>query len=301
MDQSSPVSKMDAEMTGVRCSLMDLILISCQVFRTLILSYDFINAFLTLLRKIPRYFKHHFIRCFFILWCESGALGLWVFFDSGLESGCVVMSPVWFLYRGAEDYFDFLDSFIILTLSPYHLSSIPVYPSISICTSLSSRSTLFALHLALFVASPPSPSLSALSALPSTVPPPPLFPFLHSRHSELFSMSSFIAGARSQLQLITEHRAGGTRSAFRSALSLHFAINPFHTKPHHTTSSAPHLPLFLHLSSLYFSTRVYALTFLPPSFNWFFFWLAIFSKVFLATVSLVQLLNTLMSLILRLH
>lgn len=45
-------------------------------------------------------------------------------------------------------------------------------------------------------------------------------------------MSSFIAGARSQLQLITEHRAGGTRSAFRSALGLLFAINPFHTKLH---------------------------------------------------------------------
>lgn len=77
-------------------------------------------------------------------------------------------------------------------------------------------------------------------------------------------MSSFIAGARSQLQLITEHRAGGTRSAFRSALSLHFAINPFHTIPHHRRHhSPPHphpkhtlahsisLPVFI-LSRLYF-------------------------------------------------
>lgn len=112
-------------------------------------------------------------------------------------------------------------------------------------------------------------------------------------------MSSFIAGARSQLQLITEHRAGGTRSAFRSALSLHFAINPFHTKPHHHHHHHPplHHPLpFLHLSSVYFSTHVYALTSLPPSFNWFFFLLAIFCKVFLLTVSPVHTLHTLLSL-----
>ncbi|CAB1427105.1 unnamed protein product [Pleuronectes platessa] len=50
----------------------------------------------------------------------------------------------------------------------------------------------------------PTPSPPPSSATP---PHPTLFPFLHSRHSELFSMSSFIAGTRSQLQLITEHRA----------------------------------------------------------------------------------------------
>lgn len=110
---------------------------------------------------------------------------------------------------------------------------------------------------------------------PPTPRPPPPFPLLHSRHSELFSMSSFIAGARSQLQLITERRAGGTRSAFRSALSLHFAINPFHTPPrppatthlptrtpwltpfllpcfysHLSTSASPPLPLSSPLKSL---------------------------------------------------
>lgn len=106
---------------------------------------------------------------------------------------------------------------------------------------MSSLSTLFFLHLAQFIAIPLSPLLPTTLVPPLTphhqqhqapTPRSPLFPFLHSRHSELFSMSSFIAGARSQLQLITEHRAGGTRSAFRSALGLLFAINPFHTKLH---------------------------------------------------------------------
>lgn len=138
-----------------------------------------------------------------------------------------------------------------------------VSPRLSISTSLSSLSTLFTFHLASIIAIPPSypPPLCHYSH------PPPLFLFLHSRHSELFSMSFFIAGARSQLQLITEHRAGGTRSAFRSALSLHFAINPFHTKPHHHLHPPLHHTHFLHLSLLYFSTHADGFTSLPPLLN----------------------------------
>lgn len=97
----------------------------------------------------------------------------------------------------------------------------------------------------------PSRSLIAIPPPPPFLPSSPhypQFPFLHSRHSELFSMSS----ARSQRQLITEHRAGGTCSAFRSALSLHFAINPFHTKSHHHNHPPLHHTLFLHLNSLLF-------------------------------------------------
>lgn len=97
----------------------------------------------------------------------------------------------------------------LITSSP--CLSFPFFQSLPLFSSCSTLST---------------PHLASSIAIPT-----PPFPFLHSRHSELFSMSSFIADARSQLQLITEHRAGGTRSAFRSALSLHFAINPFHTKP----------------------------------------------------------------------
>lgn len=97
-------------------------------------------------------------------------------------------------------------------------------------------------------------------------------------------MSSFIASARSQLQLITEHRAGGTRSAFRSALSLHFAINPFHTIPHHHHHHHPPLhsphtlahsislpmfilsPLYLHLSTDFSFYSAFSLkSFFSPS------------------------------------
>lgn len=125
------------------------------------------------------------------------------------------------------------------------------FPLVFQSPPLSSPSTLFTFHLASIIATqPPHPLPPPLTFFPSSPlpppPPPPLFLLLHSRHSELFSMSSFIAGARSQLQLITEHRAGGTRSAFRSALSLHFAINPFHTIPTTTTTatSSPSHPTF---------------------------------------------------------
>lgn len=120
----------------------------------------------------------------------------------------------------------------------------------SVRPGLHSYSNLHLSHFPSHPLHPPSSSLCSSTTFsrssPAVAPhPPPPFPLLHSRHSELFSMSSFIAGARSQLQLITERRAGGTRSAFRSALSLHFAINPFHTR-HPPTPPTPHLHTLAH-------------------------------------------------------
>lgn len=141
-----------------------------------------------------------------------------------------------------------LPASLLQALSPHHPPPSPPYlfsdSNLRLC--LSFHFCLFALHLVafcgctIFSSLPTCYPLYSLTSIPTLPPPPPpLFPFLHSRHSELFSMSSFIAGARSQLQLITEHRAAGTRSAFRSALSLHFAINPFHTTPHRLPPTHP--------------------------------------------------------------
>lgn len=142
---------------------------------------------------------------------------------------------------------------------------------------------------------PPPLFLTTLSFLLSIKIPPKLYSYtpllctpspvsLPAQPSLWIIFNELLYSGR-QISAPTHHWAQGwgTRSAFRSALSLHFAINPFHTEPHHCCRHHPplhHTPI-LHLNSLYFSTHVMPSPLYLHLSAWFFFLLAIFYKVFL--------------------